>query len=73
MPKFVYICALLPTPNELLKQLNQLLYSNSYGNWHRQSKAGVGNKWMWKGGLKMIDLETMVKSLILAWLKRIFN
>lgn len=26
-----------------------------------------------EGGLKMIDLETMVKSLRLAWLKRIFN
>ena len=26
-----------------------------------------------EGGLKMIDLETMVKSLTLAWLKRIFN
>ena len=26
-----------------------------------------------KGGLKMIDLETMIKSLRLAWLKRIFS
>ena len=26
-----------------------------------------------KSGLKMIDLETMVKSLQLAWLKRIFS
>ena len=26
-----------------------------------------------EGGLKMIDLESMVKALRLAWLKRIFN
>ena len=26
-----------------------------------------------KGGLKMIDLESMVKSLRLAWLKQVFN
>ena len=26
-----------------------------------------------KDGLKMIDLETMIKSLRLAWLKRIFS
>ena len=26
-----------------------------------------------EGGLKMIDLDTMVKSLKLAWLKRVFN
>ena len=26
-----------------------------------------------KGGLRMIDLECMIKSLRLAWLKRIFN
>ena len=26
-----------------------------------------------KGGLKMIDIECMIKSLRLAWLKRIFS
>ena len=26
-----------------------------------------------EGGLKMIDLDSMIKSLRLAWLKRIFN
>ena len=30
IPKFVYVCSVLPTPNELVKQLNQLLF-NSFG------------------------------------------
>ena len=66
IPKFVYICASLPTPNEVLlfkflwkgiDKIRRVLVINEYG----------------EGGLKMIDLDTMVESLRLAWLKRIFN
>ena len=28
-------------------------------------------KFLWNGGLKMIDLDCMIKSLRLAWLQRI--
>ena len=72
IPKFVYICALLPTPNELLKQLNQLLFKFLWKGTDKVRRVSVINEYR-EGGLKMIDLETMVKSLRLAWLKRIFN
>ena len=72
IPKFVNICALLPTPNELVKQLNQSLFKFLWKGTDKVRRVSVINEYG-EGGLKMIDLETMVKSLRLAWLKRIFN
>ena len=72
VPKFVYICALLPTSNELLKQLNQLLFKFSWKGTDKVRRVSVINEYE-KGSLKMIDLEIMVRSLRLVWLKRIFN
>ena len=59
IPKFVYVSSLLPTPKELAKDLNRLLF-----------------KFLWKvstrndfehGGLKMIDIDSMIVSLRLAF------
>ena len=61
IPKFVYICALLPTPNELLKQLNQLLFKFLSKGTDKVRRVSVINEY------------EEVKSLRLAWLKRIFN
>ena len=72
IPKFVYICVLLPTPNEVLKQLNQLLFKFLWKGTDKVRRVSVIHE-HGEGGLRMIDLETMVKSLRLAWLKQIFN
>jgi len=65
IPKFVFICALLPTPNEQLKQLNQLLFKFLCKGTDKVRRVSVINEYG-EGGLKMIHLETMVKSLRLA-------
>ena len=72
IPRFVYICALLPTQNEVLKQLNQLLFKFLWKGIDKVRCVSVITDYG-EGGLKMIDLDTMVKSLRLAWLKHIFN
>ena len=72
IPKFVYVCSLLPTPNELVKQLNQLLFKFLWNGTDKVTRVSTINDYG-EGGLKMIDLESMVKALRLAWLKRIFN
>ena len=59
------VCALVPTPNEVLKQLNQLLFKFLWKGTDKVRRASVINEYR-EGGLKMIDLETMVKSLRLA-------
>ena len=72
IPKFVYMCLLLPTPKEIVNKLNQLLFKFLWKGTDKVTRVSVINDYE-KGGLKMIDLESMVKSLRLAWLKRLFN
>ena len=71
IPKFVYVASLLPTPKEVIKQLNQLLFKFLWKGVDKVTRLSAINEYE-NGGLKMIDFETMVKSLRLAWLKRIF-
>ena len=72
IPKFVYVCSLLPTPKEIVNKLNQLLFKFLWKGTDKVTRVSVINDYE-KGGLKMMDLESMVKSLRLAWLKRLFN
>jgi len=68
IPKFVYVCSLLPTPQEIANKLNQLLFKFLWKGTDKATRVSVINDYK-KGGVKMIDLESMVKSLRLAWLK----
>ena len=72
IPKFVYIASLLPTPKDAIKELNQLLFKFLWKGVDKTTRLSVINEYE-KGGLKMIDLETMITSLRLTWLKRIFG
>ena len=72
MPKFVYVCSLLSTPNGIIKDLNQLLFKFLWKGVDKVTRLPVINEYE-KGGLRMIDFESMIKSLRLAWLKRIFG
>ena len=70
IPKFVYVSSLLPTPKEVIKQLNQLVFKFLWKGVDKVTRLSVINEYE-NGGLKMIDFEIMVKSLRLTWLKRI--
>ena len=72
IPKFIYISSLLPTPKDIIKDLNQLLYKFLWKGVDKTTRLSTINEYE-KGGLKMIDLELMVKSLRLSWLRRIFD
>ena len=72
IPKFVYICSLLPTPKEVVKELKQLLFKFLWKGTDKVAHASVINVYE-EGGLKMIDMDCMIKSLRLAWLKRLLN
>ena len=71
IPKFVYIVSLLPAPKEILQELNRILFKFLWKGTDKVTRLSTINEYE-NGGLKMIDLESMVKSLRLAWLKRIF-
>ena len=68
--KFVYISSLLLTPKEFVKELNQILFHFLWKGPDKVTRVSVINEYD-KGGLKMTDVDSMVMSLRLAWLKRL--
>ena len=72
VPKFVYVSSLMPTPKEIISELNRLLYKFLWNGTDKVTRLSTINDYD-KGGLQMIDLDCTIKSLRLAWLKRIFS
>ena len=72
IPKFVYVCSVLPTPKKLIQELNKELFKFLWKGTDKVRRVSVINEYE-EGGLRKIDLECMVKSLRLAWLRRVFN
>ena len=62
--------SLLPAPKEIVQELNLILVKFL---WKGTDKVTRLCTIIENGGLKMIDLASMVKSLRLAWLKIIFG
>ena len=62
--------SLLPTPKEIVIQLNQLLFQFLWNGPGIVTCKLAINEYS-NGGLKMIDFDSMIISLRLAWLKRI--
>ena len=64
--------SLIPTPKEFVNQLNQLLFQFLWNGPDKVTRRSAINDYS-NGGLKMIDFDSMIISLRLAWLKRIFG
>ena len=72
IPKFVYISSLLPIPKEIIQELNRLLFKFLRKGTDKVTRLSAVNEYE-SGGLKMMDLESMIQSLRLAWIKRILG
>ena len=72
IPKFVYVLSLLPTPKEMVKELNRLLFQFLWKGRDKVTSASAINDFE-HGGLRMIDMDSMIVSLRFAWLCRIFS
>ena len=72
LPKVVYISSLLPTPEHIVKELNYFIYNFLWKGKDKVTRVSAINNYE-GGGLKMVDIESMIKSLRLSWLKRIFG
>ena len=59
-------------PKELVKDLNRLLFKFLWKSTDKVTRASTINDFE-HGGLRMIDTDSVIVSLRLAWLKRIFN
>ena len=65
IPKIVYTSSLLPTPEHIVKELNQLLYKVLWKGKDKVTRASAINNYE-DGGIKMIDIESLIKSLRLS-------
>ena len=72
IPKFVYVSTLLPTPKDLVSQLNRLLFKFLWNGTDKITRVPAIYRYD-HGGLKMIDLGKMIVSLRLSWIKRVFS
>ena len=72
IPKFVYILSLFPAPKGIVQELNRMLFKFLWKGTDKVTRLSTINDYG-NGGLKMIGLESMIKSLRLAWWKRIFG
>ena len=70
--KFVYVCSILPTPKEVVSELNRLLFKFLWNGVDKVTRVSAINDYE-RGGLKMIDVDCMIRSLRLGWLQRVFN
>ena len=59
---------LLPTPENVIRELNYLIYNFLWKGKDKVTKKSAINDYDW-GGIKMDDIESRMKSLCLAWLK----
>ena len=67
----LYIFSVLPTPEAFIKQLNTIIYNFLWKGPDKVARPAVINDLKY-GGLRLMDLETSIKSLRLAWLGRLF-
>ena len=67
-----YVFSLLPTPQELIKQLNIIIYNFLWNRPDKIARLAVVNDIKF-GGLRLTDIETSIISLRLAWLGRIYS
>ena len=72
VPKVVYVSSLMSIPKEIIAELNRLLFKFFWNGTDKVTRLSTINEYD-RDGLKMIDLDCMIKSLRLARLKRIFS
>ena len=72
LSKLMYISSLLPTPNYVIKEANQLLFKFLWKGVDKVTRLSTINSYK-EGGLKMVELDSQIKALRLIWMKRIFT
>ena len=71
LSKMTYVFSVLPTSQEFIKQLNTIIFNFLWNGSDKITRLAAINDIKF-GGLRLIDIETSIKSLRLAWLGRIF-
>ena len=67
--QIVYVLSSLPTPKEVIKEINALLYDFLWDNKGDKIKRTEMINNYSKGGLKMIDIASFNQALKMKWVK----
>ena len=62
---------MFPVPEEVVKEANRIIFKFLWKGQDRAARKAMINNFE-NGGLNVLDFETMVKSLRLAWLRRLY-
>ena len=65
IPILVYTSSLLPTPANIIKQVEHIIYTFLWKGKDKMTRLSAVNKFE-GGGIKMIDIDSMVKALSLV-------
>jgi len=70
--KFVYVCSILPTSKEVVSEPNRLFFKFLWNGVDKVIRVPAIKDYE-RAGLKLIDVDCMIRSLRLGWLQRVFN
>ena len=71
LSKLIFIASMFPVPEEVIKEANRIISKFLWKGQDRVARKAMINNFE-NGGLNVLDFETMVKSLRLAWLRRLY-
>ena len=73
LSRFALLASLLSVPKEDIIKVNTLIYNFIWNGKIDKVKSTLLEQDIAKGGLKMLDFETMVKGAKIKWIKRYFE
>ena len=71
LPKLIYIATMFAVPEEVIKDINRIVFKFLWRGQVRVVRTAMINSYE-NGGLRVLDFETLVKSVRLSWLKRLY-
>ena len=72
IPKLLYVCTILETPQEIIKQMERMLYKFLLKGPDKVTRLSIINS-LKNGGLNLMDLETQIKALRVSWIPRVLD
>ena len=72
IPKLLYVSSILETPQEIIKQMERMVYKFLWKGPDKVTRLSVINT-LKNGGLNLTDLETQIKAIRLSWISRILD
>ena len=72
MPKLLYISSIIQTPMEIIKRMERIIFKFLWRGPDKVTRNSVINS-VENGGLNLMDIETQIKALRLAWIPRILD